>query len=133
VGQPSAPFARVPLSPALTPACYGKPRKPGPQHTVLRCSSAHRPYAACLCGRLSTKCALRSHSRRHTARQHGVASPQPHPEETAVTLCPIAIVASCKKCPAFAVCPLKSVIGDHKPTDEASKKQAPSSKADRKG
>lgn len=29
-----------------------------------------------------------------------------------MTLCPIAIVASCKKCPAFSVCPLKSVIGD---------------------
>ena len=30
-----------------------------------------------------------------------------------MTLCPIAIVASCKKCPAFSVCPLKTVIGDH--------------------
>jgi len=29
-----------------------------------------------------------------------------------MTLCPIAIVAGCKKCPAFAVCPLKTVIGD---------------------
>ena len=29
-----------------------------------------------------------------------------------MTLCPIAVVAGCKKCPAFAVCPLKSVIGD---------------------
>lgn len=29
-----------------------------------------------------------------------------------MTLCPIAIVAGCKKCPAFSVCPLKSVIGD---------------------
>ena len=29
-----------------------------------------------------------------------------------MTLCPIAIVSGCKKCPAFAVCPLKSVIGD---------------------
>ncbi len=32
-----------------------------------------------------------------------------------MTLCPIAIVAGCKKCPAFKVCPLKSVIGDYKP------------------
>jgi hypothetical protein len=32
-----------------------------------------------------------------------------------MTLCPIAIVAGCKKCPAFSVCPLKGVIGDHKP------------------
>lgn len=29
-----------------------------------------------------------------------------------MTLCPIAIVASCAKCPAFRVCPLKTVIGD---------------------
>ncbi len=29
-----------------------------------------------------------------------------------MTLCPIAIVAGCKKCPAFNVCPLKTVIGD---------------------
>lgn len=34
-----------------------------------------------------------------------------------MTLCPIAIVAGCKKCPAFSVCPLKSVIGDA-PKDE---------------
>jgi hypothetical protein len=29
-----------------------------------------------------------------------------------MTLCPIAIVAGCKKCPAYSVCPLKTVIGD---------------------
>ena len=29
-----------------------------------------------------------------------------------MTLCPIAIVASCAKCPAVRVCPLKTVIGD---------------------
>ena len=29
-----------------------------------------------------------------------------------MTLCPIAIVAGCRKCPAFKICPLKSVIGD---------------------
>ena len=29
-----------------------------------------------------------------------------------MTLCPIAIVAGCKKCPAFSICPLKSVLGD---------------------
>ncbi|MEO5686113.1 MAG: hypothetical protein ABIR54_02030 [Burkholderiaceae bacterium] len=29
-----------------------------------------------------------------------------------MTLCPIALVAGCKKCPAFNVCPLKTVIGD---------------------
>jgi hypothetical protein len=29
-----------------------------------------------------------------------------------MTLCPIAIVAGCSKCPAVSVCPLKTVIGD---------------------
>lgn len=29
-----------------------------------------------------------------------------------MTLCPIALAAGCKKCPAFSICPLKSVIGD---------------------
>ena len=35
-----------------------------------------------------------------------------------MTLCPIAIVASCKKCPVFTICPLKSVIGDYKKPDK---------------
>ena len=35
-----------------------------------------------------------------------------------MTLCPIAIVAGCKKCPAFSVCPLKGVIGDHGKEEE---------------
>jgi len=30
----------------------------------------------------------------------------------AMTLCPIAITAGCKKCPAFSFCALKTVIGD---------------------
>ena len=30
-----------------------------------------------------------------------------------MTLCPIALAVGCKKCPAFTVCPLKSVIGDY--------------------
>ena len=35
-----------------------------------------------------------------------------------MTLCPIAIVAGCKSCPANAFCPLKTVIGDApKPQD----------------
>ena len=29
-----------------------------------------------------------------------------------MTLCPIAIAAGCRKCPAFSICPLKGVIGD---------------------
>ena len=31
-----------------------------------------------------------------------------------MVLCPIAIAVGCRKCPAFAVCPLKTVIGDYK-------------------
>jgi len=44
-----------------------------------------------------------------------------------MTLCPIAIMAGCKKCPAFDVCPLKGVIGDYKapeaekPTEQGAK------------
>jgi hypothetical protein len=46
-----------------------------------------------------------------------------------MTLCPIAIVAGCEKCPAFKVCPLKTVLGDQgkaggeasKPADSAKK------------
>jgi hypothetical protein len=34
-----------------------------------------------------------------------------------MTLCPIAIAAGCKKCPAFSVCPLKTVIGDMPKTE----------------
>jgi hypothetical protein len=32
-----------------------------------------------------------------------------------MVICPIAIAVGCKKCPAFAVCPVKTVIGDYKP------------------
>jgi hypothetical protein len=28
-----------------------------------------------------------------------------------MTLCPVAIVAGCEKCPAFKICPLKGVLG----------------------
>lgn len=46
-----------------------------------------------------------------------------------MTLCPIAIVASCAKCPAFKVCPLKGVIGDQaKPQAEAPKPAAKKAK-----
>jgi hypothetical protein len=40
-----------------------------------------------------------------------------------MTLCPIALVAGCAKCPAFKACPLKGVIGDYK--EPAPPKQAP--------
>jgi hypothetical protein len=44
-----------------------------------------------------------------------------------MTLCPIAIVAGCQKCPAFSVCPLKSVIGDA-PKAGAAKPETPKQK-----
>lgn len=42
-----------------------------------------------------------------------------------MTVCPIAIVASCRKCPAFTVCPLKSVIGDYVKAPTTPKAGAP--------
>jgi hypothetical protein len=39
-----------------------------------------------------------------------------------MTVCPIAIVAGCAKCPAFSVCPLKGVLGDQKPDGKADHK-----------
>lgn len=39
-----------------------------------------------------------------------------------MTICPIAVVAGCQKCPAFKICPLKTVLGDApkaKPEDAA--------------
>ena len=30
----------------------------------------------------------------------------------AMTICPIALVVGCKKCPAFAFCPLTNLLGD---------------------
>jgi hypothetical protein len=47
-----------------------------------------------------------------------------------MTLCPIAIAVGCKKCPAFAVCPLKTVIGDYHPDEHP--KRAPAAKGSAK-
>ncbi len=35
-----------------------------------------------------------------------------------MTVCPIAIVSGCKKCPVFRICPVKTVLGDYRPEDE---------------
>ena len=43
-----------------------------------------------------------------------------------MTVCPIAIVSGCVKCPIFKVCPVKSLIGDYVPPSD--KKAAPESK-----
>jgi hypothetical protein len=45
-----------------------------------------------------------------------------------MTLCPIAIAVGCKKCPAFAVCPVKSIIGDYN-KDAETKTGSPTRKA----
>ena len=36
-----------------------------------------------------------------------------------MVLCPVAIAVGCRKCPVFAVCPVKGVIGDYKKADDA--------------
>jgi len=41
-----------------------------------------------------------------------------------MTLCPVALAVGCKKCPAFQVCPLKSVIGDAPPQAKQADKEA---------
>ncbi len=40
-----------------------------------------------------------------------------------MTLCPIALAAGCKKCPAVTVCPLKSIIGDYQKPEETQTEQ----------
>ena len=46
--------------------------------------------------------------------------------ESNMTVCPIAIVAGCRKCPAFTVCPLKTVIGDQVKEEAAPKSKGAS-------
>jgi hypothetical protein len=42
-----------------------------------------------------------------------------------MTVCPIALAVGCRKCPIFAVCPVKSLIGDYRKEDDAPVKAAP--------
>ncbi len=35
-----------------------------------------------------------------------------------MTLCPIALVAGCQKCPALKICPLKGALGDYQKPEE---------------
>jgi hypothetical protein len=39
-----------------------------------------------------------------------------------MTLCPIAVVVGCEKCPAFKICPLKGVIGDQVKKEDVTQK-----------
>ena len=41
-----------------------------------------------------------------------------------MTLCPVAIAVGCKKCPVFAVCPLKTIIGDYRPDEHPAGEKA---------
>ena len=45
-----------------------------------------------------------------------------------MVICPIAIVAGCKKCPAFSVCPLKATLGDQPKPGAAPEKPAAAGK-----
>jgi len=51
-----------------------------------------------------------------------VAKPDPH-RRSMMTICPIALTVTCKKCLAFNVCPLKAVLGDYKKTGGISAKR----------
>ena len=46
-----------------------------------------------------------------------------------MTLCPIAIAASCRKCPVFRICPLKGVIGDYVKEEDRKKKKGEKTRA----
>ncbi|MFI5181033.1 MAG: hypothetical protein ACHQPI_06560 [Thermoanaerobaculia bacterium] len=48
-----------------------------------------------------------------------------------MTLCPVALAFTCKKCPAFSFCPLKTVIGDEKVGQPAAKNARPSARSAR--
>jgi hypothetical protein len=45
-----------------------------------------------------------------------------------MTVCPVALVVGCQKCPAFSVCPLKSVIGDQPKEGAAASTRTPPAK-----
>jgi len=46
-----------------------------------------------------------------------------------MTLCPIALAVGCKKCPVFAICPAKSIIGDQAPAKSEPKEPDPKPKS----
>ena len=43
-------------------------------------------------------------------------------------LCPVAIAVGCKKCPVFAICPVKTIIGDYRPNEHPPAKKSPTPK-----
>jgi hypothetical protein len=53
----------------------------------------------------------------------------PREWEAAMTLCPVAMMVGCKKCPIVGICLVKSFIGDYKAEEEKAEK-AKASKAE---
>ena len=50
-----------------------------------------------------------------------------------MTLCPVALAITCKKCPVVSFCPGKAIIGDFKPEEAdagSGNKTAPASNSD---
>ena len=45
-----------------------------------------------------------------------------------MTVCPIAVVAGCKKCPVFAICPAKGIIGDYVREEKKAEPEQPTAK-----
>jgi hypothetical protein len=44
--------------------------------------------------------------------------------EVTMTLCPVALAVTCRRCPVFKICPAKAIIGDYKADeDEATSKE----------
>lgn len=50
-----------------------------------------------------------------------------------MVICPVALAVGCRKCPIFAVCPVKSVIGDYVPPAAPSPTAAAAAKKTAKG
>jgi hypothetical protein len=50
-----------------------------------------------------------------------------------MTLCPVAVVAGCRKCPAFGICPLKGIIGDQQKPEAPPDKETQAKARDQRG
>lgn len=44
-------------------------------------------------------------------------------------LCPIALAVGCRKCPAFSICPVTTILGDQTKKEEASPPAPPADKS----
>jgi len=48
-----------------------------------------------------------------------------------MTICPVALAVGCKKCPVFAICPAKGLIGDHRPGEDKAAEEGSAAKKKR--